>query len=71
MMAAVALGVFPDIAAACRSWVEPLLGDAEAPDPTLQRRYDALFPVYQQIRQSMLPVWRDLARIRRESAYEH
>jgi erythritol kinase (D-erythritol 1-phosphate-forming) len=71
MMAAVALGVVPDIAAACRGWVEPLLGDAEAPDPALQRHYDALFPVYQQIRQSMLPVWRDLARIRRESAHEH
>jgi erythritol kinase len=68
MMAAVALGLFPDIAQACRSWVDPLLGEPEAPDASLQRRYDALFPVYREIRQSMLPVWRDMARIRRESA---
>jgi erythritol kinase (D-erythritol 1-phosphate-forming) len=67
MMAAVALGIFPDIGHACRSWVDPLLGPPEAPDPSLQRRYDALFPVYREIRESMLPVWRDLARIRRES----
>jgi erythritol kinase len=71
MMAAVALGIFPDIAQACQSWVDPLLGEPEATDPILQRRYDALFPVYREIRQSMLPVWRDLARIRRESAHEH
>ncbi|MGH2369870.1 MAG: FGGY-family carbohydrate kinase [Chloroflexota bacterium] len=66
MMAAVALGVFPDIAAACRVWVDPLLGDALAPEAELAGRYDALFPVYQAIHRQMLPVWRDLARVRRE-----
>jgi erythritol kinase len=71
MMAAVALGIFPDIGHACRSWVDPLLGPPEAADPFLQRRYDALFPVYREIRESMLPVWRDMARVRREIPYEH
>ena len=37
MMAAVALGVFPDIAATCRAWVDPLLGDAEMPEAQLAR----------------------------------
>jgi erythritol kinase len=69
MMAAVALGAFSDIAAACRIWVDPLLGDAEPPDAGLARRYDALFPVYQAVHQSMHPVWSDLARIRRELAH--
>jgi erythritol kinase (D-erythritol 1-phosphate-forming) len=69
IMAAVALGLFPDIASACRTWVDPLLGDAETPDPDLSRRYDALFPVYQAAHRSMHPVWNDLARIRRELAH--
>jgi erythritol kinase len=68
MMAAVALGIYPDIASACRTWVDPLLGDAEPPDPDLARRYHALFPVYQAAHRSMHPVWNDLARIRRELA---
>ena len=71
MMAAVALGIFPDIGHACRSWVDPLVGPPEVPDPSLQRRYDALFPVYREVRESMLSVWRDMARIRQEIPYEH
>jgi erythritol kinase (D-erythritol 1-phosphate-forming) len=69
MMAAVALGMFPDIAAACRVWVDPLLGDVEPPDPDLARRYHTLFPVYQSAHRSMHPVWNDLARVRRELAH--
>ena len=69
MMAAVALGVFPDIAAACRIWVDPLLGEADLPDHDLARRYDALFPVYQAVHQQMRPIWRDLAKVRREFAH--
>ncbi len=66
MMAAVALGIFPHIADASRDWVDPLLGASDMPDAGLQRHYDALFPVYREVRQRMLPVWQDLARIRRE-----
>lgn len=65
MIAAVALGVFPDLASVCRTWVDPMLGEAVEPDPELRDGYAALFPVYQDLRQKMLPVWGDLARIRR------
>ena len=33
MMAAVAVGVFPDLGAATERWVDPLLGDLVPPDP--------------------------------------
>jgi erythritol kinase len=61
MMAAVAIGAEPDMAAAVRTWVEPTLGDRIMPDPALTGAYDALFPLYQQTRQAMPPVWRGLA----------
>ena len=63
------LGVFPDIAAACRIWVDPLLGETDLPDHDLARRYDALFPVYQAVHRQMRPIWRDLAEVRREFAH--
>jgi erythritol kinase len=65
MMAAVAIGVFPDMATACRAWVDPLLGDATLPDPGLRATYDRLFPVYRDIHGRMRPVWRDLAAARK------
>jgi erythritol kinase len=61
MMAAVAIGAERDMAAAVRTWVEPLLGDRIAPDPALTGAYAALFPLYQQTRQAMPPIWRGLA----------
>jgi erythritol kinase len=66
MMAAVSLGLYPDMAACCAEWVDPLLGDLERPDPELARRYDALFPVYRSAYRQMFPVWRDLDRARRQ-----
>ena len=61
MMAAVAIGAERDMAAAVRTWVEPTLGDRIMPDPALTSAYDALFPLYQQTRQAMPPIWRGLA----------
>jgi erythritol kinase len=61
MMAAVAIGAQRDMAAAVRTWVEPLLGDRIMPDPALAATYTALFPLYQQTRQAMPPIWRGLA----------
>jgi erythritol kinase len=66
MMAAVRLGLYPDMAACCREWVDPLLGELEPPDPALVRRYDALFPVYRAGYETMFGVWRDLDHARRE-----
>ena len=66
MMVAVRLGLYPDLAACCREWVDPLLGELEPPDPALVRRYDALFPVYRAGYETMFGVWRDLDHARRE-----
>jgi erythritol kinase len=61
MMAAVAIGAERDMAAAVQTRVEPLLGDRIAPDPALASTYAALFPLYQQTRRAMPPIWRGLA----------
>lgn len=64
MMAAVAIGVFPDLGAATARWVTPLLGDLVRPDPTLVDIYASAFPAYVATRKVMPPVWADLAAIR-------
>jgi erythritol kinase (D-erythritol 1-phosphate-forming) len=61
MMAAVALGVYPDMEACIAEWVTPLLGEVEAPDPELAEIYDRLFPVYRQARQALAPTWQETA----------
>ncbi|MFC6489905.1 FGGY-family carbohydrate kinase, partial [Nitratireductor sp. GCM10026969] len=61
MMAAVATGVYRDMDACIAEWVKPLLGPAEAPDPTLVEIYEGLFPAYVSARQALSPVWDSLA----------
>jgi erythritol kinase len=61
MMAAVALGAYPSMDACIDTWVSPLLGEAEAPDPVLARHYDRLFPAYAEARRALTPVWEILA----------
>jgi erythritol kinase len=68
MMAVVAIGAVPDMADAARIWVEPSLGERIAPDPALAAAYAELFPLYQQTRRAMPPIWRGLAASR---AREH
>ncbi|MEA2782970.1 MAG: hypothetical protein QOK29_4514 [Rhodospirillaceae bacterium] len=67
MMAAVAIGAFPDLAAATARWVTPMLGDAVQPDPVLQRIYERLYPIYLDSRRTMPPVWAALADARTRS----
>jgi erythritol kinase len=67
MMAAVAVGVFPDMASAATRWVTPHLRGIIEPDAALARRYDQLFPIYVKARQAMPPIWSDLAAARRGS----
>ncbi|MEO0360391.1 MAG: FGGY-family carbohydrate kinase [Pseudomonadota bacterium] len=64
MIAAVAQGVFPDIAAAARAWVDPLLGEAEPPDAALVPVYDALFDGYLATRRAAEPIWAAQAAMR-------
>ncbi len=61
MMAAVATGVYPDMAACVEAWVSPHLGPAEAPDPELAATYARLFPAYRAARQALEPVWDRMA----------
>jgi erythritol kinase len=64
MMAAVAIGLFPDLAAATARWVRPLLGDLVRPDPALAATYARAFPAYVATRRAMPLVWADLAALR-------
>jgi erythritol kinase len=64
IMAGVAIGAIPNIAAAVEKWVKPCLRGTVEPDAQLKTRYDQLFPVYVKARQAMPPVWADLAAAR-------
>ena len=64
MMAAVAVGAYPDMDACIAEWVTPLLGTAEAPDPGLSAAYERLFPAFAAARSVLPPVWDRLAAAR-------
>ena len=61
MIAACAVGVFPDMHAAIARWVAPQLGPAEAPDPALAKTYEKTFAAYALARRALEPVWDRLA----------
>jgi len=63
MMAAVALGVYPDMNACIAEWVTPLLGQPESPDPELMQLYAQLFPAYRKAREALVPTWAETARL--------
>ena len=64
MIAGIATGLFADAATATKSWVLPLLQDAEMPDPTLVSPYDCLFEAYKESRTNLPPVWAAQAALR-------
>lgn len=57
MIAAVSLGIMPDLEVCARSWIAPLLGEPESPDPALATRYAELLPIYQAAREANEPFW--------------
>lgn len=61
MMAAVAIGAYPDMNACIAEWTTPLLGAPEQPDPGLVPVYDGLFSSYRKAREVLPPVWDGLA----------
>ena len=61
MMAAVAIGAYPNMDKCIGEWVTPLLGAAEMPDPELVRQYGKMFPAYKAAREALAPVWEMLA----------
>ncbi len=64
MMAAVNLGLYPDMKACADAWITPALGEASKPDAGLAATYEKLFPVYRRIRQHMAEPWSVMAGIR-------
>jgi erythritol kinase (D-erythritol 1-phosphate-forming) len=64
MMAAVNLGIYPDMKACTDAWITPALGETTKPDPGLRDLYGRLFPVYRQIRSDMAGPWADMASMR-------
>lgn len=64
MMAAVAIGAYPDMNACIAEWVTPLLSPPEAPDPELVAAYQRLFPAFSASRHALPPAWDALAHAR-------
>jgi erythritol kinase len=64
MIAAVAIGCYPDMASCAQEWVRPHLKEAQEPDPALAARYGRLFPAYLDARLASRPVWKQLAALR-------
>ncbi|MBR3369758.1 MAG: carbohydrate kinase [Rhodobacteraceae bacterium] len=61
MMAAVAIGAYPDMNSCIREWVVPELGAVELPDAALAKTYDRLFTHYGTARRALVPVWQGMA----------
>jgi erythritol kinase len=66
MIAAVQLGIYPDMDACVRTWVDPLLGPPVRPDPALVPLYGRMFEVYRSAREALRPIWRAMDEARRE-----
>lgn len=66
MMAAVALGQYPDMDACAKEWVSPYLGGPEQPDETLAGYYDETYPVYASAPEALGSIWKKLAHSRGE-----
>ncbi|MEN3351783.1 MAG: hypothetical protein V7632_5418 [Bradyrhizobium sp.] len=64
MIAAVAIGVYPDMTACAEHWVAPHLSAPQPPDPALAERYERMFPTYLDARLASRPVWKQLAALR-------
>ncbi|MDN5568050.1 MAG: carbohydrate kinase, partial [Paracoccus sp. (in: a-proteobacteria)] len=64
MMAAVAIGAYPDMDTCIAEWVTPLLDMPESPDPALAATYDRLFPAFSAARAALPPTWTALAATR-------
>lgn len=59
LLAGVGAGVWPDVATACASTIQP--GEITAPNPDWQTTYDRLYPVYQSLYPALRPTFTALA----------
>lgn len=65
MIAALALGVFPDAETATRDWVHPFLEEPVQPDAALTSTFDTLYDSYLATRSALPPVWAAQATMRK------
>ncbi len=63
MIAAQAIGAYPDMDSCIDDWVRPRLSTAEPPDAKLSALYQSTFPAYRTLRKSAAPVWATLAAV--------
>jgi erythritol kinase (D-erythritol 1-phosphate-forming) len=68
MIAAIAIGWYPDMTACADDWVTPYLGKPQAPDASLAARYEQMFPAYVEARLASRPTWKRLAALRAGTA---
>lgn len=64
MMAAVQQKLYPDMGSCVAEWVDPLLGETTLADGQLGTVYDSAFALYKKTRETLRPLWRDMARIK-------
>lgn len=57
MIAAVSIGLMPNLEYCAQAWVNPILGAPEPPDPALVQTYNGLLPIYQSARRSYETFW--------------
>ena len=60
MMAAVCIGLYPDMTACAHDWVIPRLEEPLLPDPALASHYAALYPIYRDAYAALPDIWRRL-----------
>ena len=65
MIAATQVGLFDTLDDCCRVWVDARLGEAIEPQADLVGHYRDLLPVYRRTREVLMPVWSELADLRR------
>lgn len=69
MMAAVAVGAYPDMDTCITDWVTPHLEAPTPPDAERVSVFNALYPAYRASWQSLSPVWKDLAVYRNSKGF--
>lgn len=68
MMAAVGIGVYPDMKACIDQWVVPLLAQPEEPSDKLSQTYQRLYAAYAETREGLVRPWTTLGSIARQKA---
>ncbi|MEP1539105.1 MAG: FGGY-family carbohydrate kinase [Paracoccaceae bacterium] len=68
MMAAVGIGVYPDMKACIDQWVVPLLAKPEEPDEHLAQTYQRLYAAYAETREGLVRPWATLGELAQQKA---